>query len=482
MLRNLRRVGGMALFVCVNLVFVGVGGGLGVLEKCQLVPALLAVNVAALVALAAATLLFGRVYCSTLCPLGVFQDLVIGTARVFTKKHFAYAPAHTTLRYVLLALVGVAFAFGVAAVPALIDPYSLYGRIVTHLFQPLAYALNNAVAWIADRAGHPLVFRQDIFIRSVLASSVAFASLVGVVFLAAGWGRLYCNTVCPVGSLLAVLSRRPLFRIAIDGDRCMGCGLCERVCKSSCIDAKARTVDVGRCVTCFDCLGVCRRGAIRYTARAEAVLSSDAKTGLMRSTGQDVVGRRGFMAGAVVSAATIAATAAPKDGTPLLAPDPPVSPPGSGGRDRLMARCTACNLCVAVCEGRVLKPALLEYGLSGMMMPRLDFSRGFCGWDCNACGAVCPNGAIQPLSLAEKRETKIGRAVYVRTRCVLVTDGVPTCGNCVEHCPTQALTLAEDTDKKKYPRVDERLCIGCGACEYHCPAIPRAIRVVGFDR
>jgi len=364
-------------------------------------------------------------------------------------------------------------------VPALIDPYSLYGRVATHLLQPAAYALNNAAAWIADRSGHPLIFKQDIFIRSVLALSVASASLLIVGFLAAGWGRLYCNTVCPVGSLLAVLSRRPLFRIAIDENACVGSGLCERTCKAGCIDAKARTVDAGRCVACFDCLNACRKGAIRYTARTAAALPSDTKGETVRSKAAGGVGRRGFVTGTAVSVAAAAAAAVPKDGRSLRAPEPPVSPPGSAGRDRLLSRCTACNLCVAVCEGHTLKPALLEYGLSGMMMPRLDFAHGFCGWDCNACGTVCPNGAILPLTLEEKRKTKIGRAVYIRAHCVLVTDGVQTCGNCAEHCPTKALTLAEEKDKKKYPRIDEKLCIGCGACEYHCPSKQPAIHVVG---
>ena len=482
MLSKIRLGVAAALFFCVNLFFIGVGGGLGVFEQIQLVPALLAVNVTALVSIAAVTLLFGRIYCSTLCPLGVFQDLAISAARVVSKKRFAYEPAHTVLRYGLLAVVGTAFAFGFAAVPALVDPYSMYGRIVTHLLLPAMYAANNAVAWATDSLGHPLVFKQEIFIRGILAFSVALVSLIAIGFLAAKWGRLYCNTVCPAGCLLALLSRRPLFRIVIDGDKCVGCGLCERACKASCIDAKACTVDVGRCVGCFDCLGACRKGAIRYTAARSALPRLVVATGgAARPKESEGVGRRGFATGAAVAAVTAAAAMTPKNGRPLLLPpEPPVSPPGSGGRDRFLSRCTACNLCVAKCEGHVLKPALLEYGLGGMMMPRLDFAHGFCGWDCNACGTVCPNGAILPLTIDEKRKTKIGQAVYLRARCVLVTDNVSTCGNCAEHCPTKALTLVEEKDKKKYPRIDDSLCIGCGACAYHCPAKPLAIHVAGL--
>lgn len=480
MLRKWRLLIASVLFVCENLFFIGISNRMGVLAKVQFLPALLAANVVALALLVAATLLFGRVYCSTLCPLGVLQDLAISAMRVFTKKRFAYAPAHHALRYGLLSLVGLALACGIASVPALVDPYSLYGRIVTHLLQPVAYAFNNAAAWVADRSGHPLIFKQEIFIRGTLAFSVALVSFAGVILAAAKWGRLYCNTVCPVGSLLAVLSRRPLFRIVIDENTCAGCGLCEKVCKAGCIDSKSRTVDAARCVACFDCLTVCRKGSIRYTACASAALSVGAKeeTALPKRESSGM-GRRGFVTGAAVSAATVAVAVVPKNGTALQSPAPPVSPPGSGGRDRLLTRCTACNLCVAACEGHTLKPASLEYGLGGMMMPRLDFTRGFCGWDCNACGTVCPSGAILPLPLKEKQKTKIGCAVYNRACCVLVADNVATCGNCARYCPTQALTLVEEKDKKKYPQLNEKLCIGCGACEYHCPAGASAMRVVG---
>lgn len=482
MLRRVRIAVAAALFVCENLFFIGVGGGLGVFEKFQLVPALLAMNVAALVTIGAVTLLCGRVYCSTLCPLGVFQDAVIGLARAFAKKRFAYAPAHAVLRYGVLAAVAAAFAVGFASVPALLDPYSLYGRMAANLLQPVAHGANNVAAWIADSLGRPLIFKREVFIRSALALSVAAASLVAIGFLAVKRGRLYCNTLCPAGSLLAALSHRPLLRIVIDAEACTGCGLCARACKAECIDAQARAVDLSRCVSCFDCLSACRKGAVRYGVSA-AAKGLDAK-GRGSVTGpaekEAGLGRRGFVMGAAVTSATAAAAMTRKSGAPVAAPEPPVSPPGSGGRERLLAQCTSCNLCAARCEGQVIKPAQLEYGLGGVLMPLLDFSRGYCGWDCNACGKACPSGAIAPLTLEEKRQTRIGRAVYVRAQCVLVTDGVQTCGNCAEHCPTKALTLAEEKDKKKYPRIDERACIGCGACEYHCPAKPRAIHVAGL--
>jgi len=481
MLRRIRLTVAAILFLCENLFFIGVGGGMGIFERFQLIPALLAMNLAAIVFLVALTLLLGRVYCSTLCPLGVFQDIVIGMARLFAKKRFVYARAHTLFRYAALSVVAAAFAIGIAAVPALIDPYSLYGRVATHLLQPLAYAANNAVSFVADRLGYPLVFKEEIFVRSELAIVIASVSLLAIIVVAAKWGRLYCNTLCPVGSLLAVLSRRPFCKIAIDGDACVACGLCEKACKAGCLDATSRTVDYSRCVCCFDCLTACRKKAIHYTAGTVKTADVSVPDVVVSPAKKPKwVDRREFVTTAAVSVATVAAVMVRKDGAMAAAAAPPVSPPGSGGRSRLLSQCTSCNLCVANCKGDVLSPSLLEYGLSGMMMPKLDFSHGFCDWDCNECGQVCPNGAIAPLTLDDKRTTKIGQAVYVRGRCVLVTDQVNVCGNCAEHCPTKAITLVEEKDKKKYPVIDDAKCVGCGACEYHCPAKPLAIHVIGL--
>ena len=378
MLRRVRLAVAALLFLCENLFFIGVGGGMGVFERFQFIPALLAMNLAALVFIVALTLLFGRIYCSTLCPLGVFQDIVIGAARIFGKKRFAYAPSHTLFRYVALSVVAVAFAVGVAAVPAIVDPYSLYGRVATHLLQPVAYVANNGVAFVADRSGYPLVFKEEIFVRSTLAISIAIASLLAIIVVAAKWGRLYCNTLCPTGSLLAVMSRRPLCKVTIDGNACVECGLCEKVCKSGCLDAKSRTIDYGRCVCCFDCLTACRKKAIRYTAgtvKAADVSVPDVAVNPARRP--KWVGRREFVTTAAVSVATVVAAMVRKDSTLVAADAQPVSPPGSGGQSRLLAQCTSCNLCVAKCKGNVISPSLLEYGLGGIMVPKLDFSHGF---------------------------------------------------------------------------------------------------------
>lgn len=185
--------------------------------------------------------------------------------------------------------------------------------------------------------------------------------------------------------------------------------------------------------------------------------------------------RRGFLLGTVaaVTAWRGRCAAASEEEKPLPAP-----PPGTGSAAELMRRCTACNLCISRCPSNVLRAAGLEYGLSGVMMPRMDFTRGYCRPDCNECGQACPAGAIRPFRPEEKREMRQAVAIYRQADC-LVTKESLACGNCAEHCPYKAIAMEKTADKRAYPKVDPAKCAGCGACEYHCPV--KAIRVVGKE-
>ena len=157
----------------------------------------------------------------------------------------------------------------------------------------------------------------------------------------------------------------------------------------------------------------------------------------------------------------------------------PVAPPGAQSIANLQAKCTACHLCVSKCPSHVLQPAVMEYGLQGIMQPVMRYDKGYCLYDCNLCGEVCPTGAILPLALEEKRMTQLGHAVFHREQCVVARDGVE-CGNCAEHCPADAIKLQRGVDGRMYPQIEKALCIGCGACENLCPATPKAIEVKGY--
>lgn len=184
--------------------------------------------------------------------------------------------------------------------------------------------------------------------------------------------------------------------------------------------------------------------------------------------------RRGFLLGS--ASAALCAGALPCAGAEGEARELPAPPPGSGSVSDLMRRCTACNLCISRCPSNVLKAAGLGYGLGGVMMPQMDFTHGYCRPDCNACGKVCPAGAIRPFKPSDKKEMRHAVAVYRKADCLVAKEGL-VCGNCAEHCPYGAIAMAKDGDGRSCPKVDPSKCAGCGACVYHCPA--KAIRVVG---
>lgn len=195
-----------------------------------------------------------------------------------------------------------------------------------------------------------------------------------------------------------------------------------------------------------------------------------------------MVRRRGFLAG--VGCAAVCATAA-EDGAVKQKrkrrPRVPVLPPGAGERESFLSKCIACSLCVSRCPHQALVASSLEYGLRGVSAPRLDFAKGFCDWDCHTCTKICPTGALSALSHGIKRRMKIGEAHWVRHHCVSVCDD-SSCGLCSRNCPTQAITMKKESSGREVPSIDAAKCIGCGTCEYFCPAKHKAIIVQGIAR
>ena len=226
MLRKIRIVAAVLFFLLITLLFLDFTGTLhawfGWMAKIQFLPALLAVNVGVVLALVALTLLFGRVYCSVICPLGVMQDIVSWFAGR-RKKHryrFSYSPALTWLRWTMLAVFVAAMLAGVGW---LIAPYSAYGRIASNLFAPIYAWGNNGLAWIAERMDSYAFYSVEVWMESLGMFLIAVVTFAGLSFLAWRSGRTWCNTVCPVGTLLGVLSRRSLFRPRFDVSKCNGC-------------------------------------------------------------------------------------------------------------------------------------------------------------------------------------------------------------------------------------------------------------------
>lgn len=527
------------VFVLITLLFLDVTGTLhrwfGWLASIQFWPALLALHVGVLALLVALTLVFGRIYCSVICPLGVMQDVISRLHGMRKKNRFTYSKEKRWLRYGVLAVFVASALAGVNAVVSLLAPYSSYGRIAGSLMKPVYEAGNNVLAAVAEHFNSYAFYSVDVWMKSLPTLVVASVTLVVIAVMAWRGGRTYCNTICPVGTILSFLARFSWLKVRIDGSKCVDCGLCTKNCKASAIDFKNHRIDYSRCVVCGDCIDKCRKGAISLSSRQADKQTSrqvdkqtsrqvdkqtsgqvDMLTGgqvnkqagkqannanlLVNSSAGDLsavnslsvdTGRRSFLLGLAV-ASTAAAMAQEKkkvDGglaaiEDKVAPErlTPITPPGSLSAQHFAQHCTACQLCVSNCPNGVLRPST---DLSTFMQPTMSYERGYCRPECTKCGDVCPTGAINPITRAQKSATQIGHAVWIKKNCVPLTDGVE-CGNCARHCPTGAITMVpvdpKDERSLKIPAVNEARCIGCGACENLCPARPfSAIYVEGHE-
>lgn len=492
MLRKIRTILAAVFFVLITLLFLDFTGTLhhwlGWMAKIQFLPAVMALNVVAIVALVALTLVFGRIYCSVICPLGVFQDLL---ARFHRKKNkYSYSPEVKWLRYPVLVAFVLAAVAGVGSLFQLLAPYSAYGRIATMIFQPVWLAGNNLLAYFAEQADSYAFYSVEVWMRSMPVLIISAVTLVVLFVLAWRGGRTYCNTICPVGTVLSFFARFSWLKIRFDEGKCKNCSLCSKNCKAACIDYKTHSVDYSRCVACGNCIDSCRFGALSYTSRASQTSQTSAPS-YPSSPGHPDASKRSFLLASLLVSTAAMAQKKEKlmDGgyaeiEDKVAPhrQTPLTPPGSLSAANLATRCTGCQLCVSECPNHVLRPST---DLMHLMQPTMSYERGYCRPECTRCSDVCPAGAIKPLDDVEKSSVQIGHAVWIKKNCIPVTDGV-SCGNCARHCPAGAITMVpmdpDDQESLKVPAVNENACIGCGACEYVCPSRPfSAIYVEGHE-
>ena len=492
MLRKIRIILASVFFIGVTLLFLDFTGAahawLGWMAKVQFLPAVLALNFGVVAILLVLTLLFGRVYCSVICPLGVMQDIISwihGKTKKKNRFRFSYSPAINWLRYGVLALFIVALVAGLHSLVALVAPYSAYGRIASNLLAPVYQLGNNFFAWIAERAGSYAFYSTEVWIRSGATFAVAAATFAVVAVLAWKHGRTWCNTICPVGSVLGLFSRFSVFAPVIDTEKCRNCGLCGKQCKSSCINMKEHEIDYSRCVACMDCIETCKEGAIHYACRYGKKGSPSPAQGNVDKS------KRAFLVSSAIATTAVAAKAQEMKVDGGLAEieratkperQTRIVPAGSLSLKNFADHCTACQLCVSVCPNQVLRPST---SLMTLMQPEMSYERGYCRHECTKCSDVCPAGAIRPISVEEKSSTQIGHAVVCLDNCVVNTDEV-SCGNCARHCPAGAISMVrknpDDPKSLRIPVVNEERCIGCGACENLCPARPfTAIHVEGHE-
>jgi polyferredoxin len=484
MLKKLRVTISLLIFIPITFYFLDFRGVLPQqfhwLAKIQLVPALLSLNLIILLVIVGITLLFGRIYCSSVCPLGIFQDIVSWVSKHFNKKKkFRFSSAKNILRWSIFGIIVITFFLGFSFLTGFFDPYSIYGRISTHLFKPVYMEGNNLLAGIFNAAGFHSLYKVQIFMLSISTFLITLSMLLIIVYLSWKDGRLYCNTICPVGTTLGFLSKYSLFKIRFDQEQCNSCGLCSMKCKSSCIDAKNKSIDNSRCVNCFNCIEACNRNALKFApkfATQRKKVENESATDIDEN-------KRRFLSTLAVSSLAVAAL--PQEGIKIngfhkMKRETPISPPGSKSAENLMSACTSCHLCVSKCPSQIIRPSLFEYGLGGIMQPMLSFEKGFCNYDCTICTEVCPSGALLNLTKEEKHKNQMGQVHFILENCIVYKDGT-SCGACSEHCPTQAVSMVPYKNELTIPHTDTSICVGCGACEYACPTFPdKAIYVEGI--
>ena len=464
------------------------------LTKVQFVPALFSLSVGMIIFILVITFLFGRIYCSVICPLGVFQDFFEWfSKKIIKKKKYPYRKNNPVLRWTIVGVLVITFIAGTNVLVSILDPYSMYGRIATHLFKPVYLFANNIIAAISNYYKNYTFYNEGIFLTGIVAFIIAVISFLIIGFLAYKYGRLYCNTICPVGTVLGFISKYSLLKIKIGGENCNSCGLCGMKCKASCIDTITKEVDYSRCVSCFNCLEECHRNALKWDFSFNVKKKEKKSAELIQQNNATVPfdeNRRKFFV-ALLSLFTLSKLfAARKDSTNQIkeiftSHNVPfkrkhaITPPGSKNVNHFNDKCTACHLCISKCPSQVLKATFLEYGIIGMMQPAMTFEHGYCNYHCTVCTEVCPAKALEPITEKEKKTLQIGQVQYIKENCVVVTDGTD-CGACSEHCPTQAVSMQPYKGDLRIPTINHDLCVGCGACEYICPVRPfRAIYVEG---
>lgn len=529
MLRIIRITLAAICFVAVTLLFLDFTGTLhlwfGWLAKIQFLPAVLALNFVVIAILLVLTLLFGRIYCSVICPLGIFQDCVsnLSSRRKGKKARFSYSKEIKWLRYGVLVLFVIALVAGLNALVALLAPYSVYGRMVQSLLAPVWQWGNNLLAWIAERQDSYAFVTKDVWLKSLPTLIVAAVTFVVVVVLAWRNGRTYCNTICPVGTTLSIFSRFAMFRPVIDKSKCKSCHACERKCKAACIDVDNHKIDYSRCVDCFDCIDSCRLGALKYRfawGRGVGSGSTGAKTPQNAPVGSKMTSdeskngqNRSSAAPTPVASTSSAPESVVRQGSPTAevtdngkgvstidATSPvaePVEATDKGRRAFLVggAAVIGGSLLSSIpmrAEEEEIKDKKRDGGFAEVLpkkapnrkTPITPFGSEsvekfykHCT-ACQLCVTVCPNNVLRPSSRLEhlmQPEMSFEKG-YCRPECV----------KCSEVCPAGAILKITPEEKTEWKvgtaGVDYDLCVvnrdgvSCGNCAHHCPV--GAIRMV----
>lgn len=489
-LRSFRVLFSVLVFICFFIVFADFkyiipSKYINILLSLQFIPSVIkfydlgTLITAGFAAVLILTIISGRTYCSLLCPLGVMQDIFSRAGGRIRKKfrRYGYKKPLTILRYTILIVTVVVSLIGGIWLLTLLDPYSIFGRSVTCFIKPVVIVINNFFSWIFEKFDNYSLSHITVHGYKLLAYLIPLIFLLLFGLLSFTKGRLYCNTICPVGTLLGLISKISLLRIKFDEGKCTRCGRCSIGCKSSCIDFLQYEIDVSRCVDCFNCINICPDKALSYgfvrLKKKEHSIDTD-KRKFIAGTIAMIFGLPYFLRGQ-----DNRVPVPQKSSTVPENRTYPVCPPGAGSIENLKNKCTACSLCITSCPNSVLQPAFLQYGFTGMMLPVMDYHKSFCIYNCTKCTEICPTYALQPLVLDAKKLTQLGKVNFIKDNCIVKTEKTD-CGACSEACPTKAVYMIPYEGNLLIPETNVEICVGCGHCEFACPTKPyKAIFVDG---
>ncbi len=426
------------------------------------------------------TLLFGRFFCGWVCPLGATLD---GLGKLVGRGRRAYSPGWRRVKYYLLIVLGTATVFGVQLL-GLFDPLAIFLRSLTLAVYPAYnFGINRVFDFFYEHEvpllsamvkgaypvfrDHLMAFYQPIFALSLFTLLI----FLTILLLERIEHRFWCKNLCPLGGLLGLCARYAFLQ-RTPQQLCADCRECDSLCRSGAVRATGHIRS--ECLLCMDCTGFCPEERVHFAIHS----------GSRGTPGLDLQ-RRGVltaMASGVMLVPAVRIGPVTHEQNPYL-----LRPPGAVPEKEFLQRCVRCAECMKVCIGRALQPALLEAGPVGLWTPLVVPRIGYCEYNCTLCGQVCPTGAIAPLKLPVKQKNVIGLAVIKKDRCLPYAKGIE-CLVCEEHCPTgekaiilEARELLVDGALRalKFPKIVDRLCIGCGICETRCPVEgASAVRII----
>jgi polyferredoxin len=435
------------------------------------------------------TLLFGRLFCNWICPLGTLHQFAGWLFNVRSGKERQeqnrYHPRQV-IKYVILIIVLIISVFGSVQI-GLLDPLAL-------LHRSMVTGLSTGWDWLLGTTSLTQLQLAPGTAERIYTGSLWIGVLVVFIIGINIWrSRFFCRTLCPLGALLGVFSAFSLFRIHRDTDLCTNCDLCLTRCEGAC--SPETTLRVTECVGCMNCIDDCPENALSFSL--PRIVSAPVQSA------PDLSRRHLVFAGIIglITFPLLRANGRVNDAnySPLM-----IRPPGSVAEAEFLKKCIKCGQCMRVCPTNVVQPAgLREGGIEALWTPVLNFNIGHCQQKCSLCSTVCPTGAIREISATEKLgfgeyrqdgPIRLGTAFINRSRCLPWANEIP-CIVCQEVCPIapKAIQTYDEEVKDTFghlvllnkPFIIPDLCTGCGICQKECPVtdLPAAyITAVGESR